>query len=148
MPRTALYLSSLALLLQASAALAQERLPVPDPRPEVETVGTGERRVAPDRATALLMVQSKAPTAAGAASENARVVQAVRDTLHQLGLTVATGSYNVGTDYGRDPRRATNLRAPSATWRARCFACNSPTSIRSDVRSTPVWRAAPRAFRV
>ena len=110
MRRTTLYVSSLALLLQASAALAQERLPIPDPRPEVETVGTGERRVAPDRATTLLMVQSKALTAATAASENARVVQAVRDTLRQLGLTVATGSYNVGTDY--EPRPTTRNDPP------------------------------------
>jgi uncharacterized protein YggE len=94
------YLSLCAsLLLVARVGSAQDQ-PVPfDPRPHVETVGTGERRIPPDRATVLLFVQSKALTAAEAAAENARAVTAVRDTLRQLGFNVTTASYNVSPDY-------------------------------------------------
>lgn len=69
--------------------------------PQIETVGTGERRVAPDRATIHLIVSTKAASAASAAALNARAIQAVRDTLKQLGLdsAVTTASYNVGPDY-------------------------------------------------
>lgn len=91
------------LLLVARVGSAQDR-PVPfDPRPDVETVGSGERRIPPDRATVLLLVQSKAPFAAGAAAENARAVTAVRDTLRQLGFNVTTASYNVSPDYEQRP---------------------------------------------
>ena len=69
--------------------------------PHIETVGSGERRVAPDRATVMLIVESRAPSAAVAASNNARAVAAVRDTLRRLGLegVTTTASYNVGPDY-------------------------------------------------
>lgn len=69
--------------------------------PQIETVGTGEQRVAPDRATIHLIVSTKAASAANAAVANARAIQAVRDTLKRLGLdsTVTTASYNVGPDY-------------------------------------------------
>ena len=98
--RIAACLLSLALLARASAA--QERAPVDAP-PDVETVGTGERRIAPDRATVLLQVESKAPAASAAAAQNTRTVQAVRDTLRRLGLdsAVTTASYNVGPDFER-----------------------------------------------
>ena len=69
--------------------------------PTVETVGTGERRVPPDRATVMLFIETRAPAAAMAASANARVVAAVRDTLARLELdsTTTTASYHVGPDY-------------------------------------------------
>jgi uncharacterized protein YggE len=68
---------------------------------EIETVGSAERRVAPDKATVMLYIESKAPSAAAAASANARAVAAVRDTLRKLGLDSAatTASYNVGPNY-------------------------------------------------
>jgi uncharacterized protein YggE len=101
---------SLALV---APALAQERAGPGDP-PEIETVGTGERRVAPDRATVHLLIETRNPAAATAATLNARAVQAVRDTLRRLGLDSATttASYNVGPDYehprpaDEGPRRA------------------------------------------
>lgn len=70
-------------------------------QPQLETVGTGERRVSPDRATIHLIVTTKAMAAAAAASANARVMEAVRDTLRKIGFdsAVATASYNVGPDY-------------------------------------------------
>ena len=79
----------------AQATSAAEALP------EVETVGSGERRVAPDRATVTLFIESKAASAATAATNNARAVAAVRDTLRKLGLDsgASTASYNVGPDF-------------------------------------------------
>lgn len=68
---------------------------------EVETVGSGERRVPPDRATVTLYIESKAASASTAAANNARAVAAVRDTLRKLGLDSAatSASYNVGPDF-------------------------------------------------
>ena len=69
--------------------------------PDIETVGSGERRIPPDRATVMLLVESKSGGAAIAAAANAKTVAAVRDTLRKLGLDSATStaSYNVGPDY-------------------------------------------------
>jgi uncharacterized protein len=80
---------------------------VKDQVPDVETVGTAQRRVAPDRATVMLFVESRAQTAAGAASANAKAVQAVLDTLRvaRLDSGAATASYNVGPHYQPGPGR-------------------------------------------
>jgi uncharacterized protein len=94
--------AALMLAVAGKSAIAQERvIAVADPGPDVETVGTGERRVAPDRATVNLLIESKAVEASAAAAENARAVKAVRDTLRRLGLDSAAtaASYNVGPDY-------------------------------------------------
>lgn len=73
--------------------------------PEIETVGTAERRVAPDKATVMVYVETKAPTASAAAAANSRAVAAVRDTLRKLGLDSAatTATFNVGPNYEQDP---------------------------------------------
>jgi uncharacterized protein len=93
-----------AFALVPRVSMSQDRPAVADQSPDVETVGSGERRVAPDRATVLLYVETRNPSAAAAASGNSRSVAAVRDTLRRLGLdsAVTTSSYNVGADY--DPR--------------------------------------------
>ena len=90
-------------LLAASPLAAQDR-PVSSP-PDIETVGVGERRVVPDRASVMLFVQTKAPAAAAAAAANARAVAAVSDTLRRIGIdsAVTTASYNVGPDYDVAP---------------------------------------------
>lgn len=92
-------LALVALLFVAPTLAAQER--TTEASPDVETVGMGERRVAPDRATVMIQVVSRAPSAGAAAVQNARQVDAVRDTLRKLGLESATtnASYNVGPDY-------------------------------------------------
>src|SRR5687768_3793532 len=74
--------------------------------PDIETVGSGERRIPPDRATVMLLVESKAAGAATAAASNAKTVAAVRDTLRRLGLDSAstTASYNVGPDFEHGDR--------------------------------------------
>jgi uncharacterized protein YggE len=53
----------------------------------------------------MLFVESKAPTAAAAAAQNARDVQRVRDTLRLAGVDtgVTTASYHVGPHYEHDP---------------------------------------------
>ena len=111
MTRTTTGIAFALLLACGASARAQERA---DTSPDVETVGMGERRVVPDRATVMLFVESKHSAAATAASINARAVTAVRDTLARLGLenAVTTSSYNVGPDYeiprpsDTGPRRA------------------------------------------
>ncbi|MBA3657442.1 MAG: SIMPL domain-containing protein [Gemmatimonadaceae bacterium] len=93
---------TLSLLFAASASIsANAQIAGAASLPQIETVGTGERRVAPDRATVHLIVSTKASAAADAATSNARAIQAVRDTLRRLGFdsAVTTASYNVGPDY-------------------------------------------------
>jgi len=97
----AAWLIPLALCARTAAA-QQDRSPsAADAAPDVETVGTGERRIAPDRATVLLQVETKAASAAAAAAQNGRTVQAVREALRRIGVdsAVTTASYNVGPDY-------------------------------------------------
>lgn len=66
--------------------------------PQIVTTGQGEVRVTPDRATIMIGVQTRASTAAEAASENARRQRAVIDTLEALGIPareISTLGYNV-----------------------------------------------------
>ena len=102
-----------AVAVASRSADAQERVvAVSDPEPSIETVGTGERRIAPDRASVHLLVENKAAVAAGAAAENARAVQAVRDTLRRFGVdsAVTTVSYNVGPNF--EPPRPMDREGP------------------------------------
>ena len=99
--------AAVAALFLASSALAQAPTSTDAP-PMVETVGTGERRVAPDRASVMLVIESRAPGANDAAAANARAVQAVRDTLARTGLdsAVSTAGYHVGINYEPEDRAA------------------------------------------
>ena len=54
--------------------------------PALLTSGQGEAKVAPDRASLLVNVQTRGVTAASAASENAQKTRAVLDALAKLGL--------------------------------------------------------------
>jgi uncharacterized protein YggE len=92
--------------LLAAPAAAQTSSAPSDP-PYIETVGTGQRRVAPDRANVHLIIETRAPTAAGAAAQNTRAVTAVVDTLRRAGLDsgVTTSSYHVGPNYEPSPER-------------------------------------------
>ena len=104
---------SRSLLVVALAVAPQTSLGAQDRTessgPEVETVGTGERRVAPDRAILHLQIETKAQTASAVAAANARVHQRVQDTLKAMGLenAVTTASYNVGPNWEQGPRNAT-----------------------------------------
>ncbi len=111
-------ISRILLLAAATLAASYSALKAQDvgrqPRaesPYVEAIGLGEARIAPDRATLTLVVQTKGATAASVAAENARVQRRVLDTLRTLGYTeneVSTLRYNVGPNYepaGREMRQ-------------------------------------------
>lgn len=66
--------------------------------PQIAVTGRGEVKVSPDRATIQISVQTRAPTAAAAAAENANKQQAVLAALRALGLgndQLSTINYNV-----------------------------------------------------
>jgi uncharacterized protein YggE len=66
--------------------------------PQIVVSGRGEVKVSPDRATIQISVQTRATTAAAAATENANKLQAVLTALRGLGLTndqLSTVNYNV-----------------------------------------------------
>jgi uncharacterized protein len=101
----------LALLFVASIAGAQQPVVTAPPVPQIHTTGRGEVRAAPDRASILFAVETRAATAAAAGSENARRQRAVLDTLRRLGLTddvLGTTGYQVTPEMsygeGRAPR--------------------------------------------
>ena len=102
--RHPLFAFGLVGLLFSSAPVAAQDRPT-EAVPEIETVGTGERRIPPDRSTVLIQVITRATSAGAAATQNARQVDAVRDTLRVLGLAsrVTNASYNVGPDYEPPP---------------------------------------------
>jgi uncharacterized protein len=66
--------------------------------PQIAVTGRGEVKVSPDRATIQVSVQTRAATAAAAASENATKQQSVLTALRALGLEsdqLSTINYNV-----------------------------------------------------
>lgn len=67
-------------------SIAAAQMPVAS---SIATSGTGEAKVTPDRAAVMVNVQTRAATAAAAASENARRTAAVLEALGKLGLPKA-----------------------------------------------------------
>ena len=66
--------------------------------PVLSTSGQGEAKVTPDRASVMVNIQSRASTAAAAASENTNRTRAVLDALAKLGLSrdqLSTEGYTV-----------------------------------------------------
>ena len=92
------FMVSLAASLAPLAGHAQDsRAPV-EPIPQIAVTGRGEIKVSPDRATIQVSVQTRATTAAAAATENATKQQSVLSALRALGLTndqLSTVNYNV-----------------------------------------------------
>lgn len=79
--------------------------------PSLMTSGTGEAKVAPDRVAVMVNVQTRAATAAAAASENARRTAAVLGALGKIGLPksqLSTEGYSVNPEMvygsGQAPR--------------------------------------------
>ena len=70
----------------ATPSFAVAQIPVMS---SISTSGTGEAKVAPDRAAVMVNVQTRAATAAAAAAENARRTAAVLEALGKLGLPKA-----------------------------------------------------------
>jgi uncharacterized protein YggE len=94
---------------------------------QIVTTGTGEIRVAPDRATVFVGVQSRAPTAASAAADNSRRQRAILDTLHALGLgsdQLSTINYNVSPEMQYNP----NNQPPKV------IGYSVTNTVRADVR--------------
>ncbi len=79
-----------------------------EPISQISVAAHGEIRVAPDRATIQISVQTRAVTAAAAASENALKQKAVFDALRALGLEsdqLSTVNYNVFPEQRYEPNK-------------------------------------------
>ena len=110
--------SHLSAALIGVALIATESLPaqvggssVPA---QIVTSGMGESRVAPDRATIFIGVQSRGATASIAAADNARRQRAILDTLRTLGFgadQLSTMNYNVSPEMQYNP----NNQPPKVT---------------------------------
>lgn len=90
--------------IAGSPLMAQQ--PV-QPPPQIVTSAHGEVRMAPDRATITIGVQSRATTAAAAAAENSRKQRAVIDAIRAKGVPaeqIGTSGFNVvpETRYDRE----------------------------------------------
>jgi uncharacterized protein YggE len=73
--------------------------------PALVTAGQGEAKIAPDRASLLVNVQTRGATAAAAAAENAQKSRAVLDALAKLGLPreqLGTEGYSVNPELRYD----------------------------------------------
>jgi uncharacterized protein YggE len=102
-----LKLSLLALPLFLAPLQAQQP-DTPAPIPSISVASRGEVKVTPDRASIQISVQTKAETAASAASENARKQKSVIDALKALGLgdkDISTSGYNVYPEQRYEPNR-------------------------------------------
>src|SRR5687767_9086845 len=76
--------------------------------PQIVVSGRGEVKVSPDRATIQISVQTRAATAAAAATENATKTQAVLAALRGLGLgndQLSTINYNINPEQRYEPNR-------------------------------------------
>jgi uncharacterized protein len=96
--------------LAAPAALGAQQPPtqlvLPPQSPQVVTTGRGESRIAPDRATVMVAVETRATTAAAAGAENARRTTATIAALRAAGLAadeISTMGYTVNPEYQYGP---------------------------------------------
>lgn len=103
-------LTAAGLLLAPLSGQSQDTRPAAEPIPQIAVSAHHEVKVSPDRATIHISVQTRAPTAAAAATQNAAKLQSVLSALRALGLTndqLSTINYNVHPDYvhreGREP---------------------------------------------
>ena len=79
------------------------------PIPQIIVVGRGEVKVTPDRATIQISVQSRAPTAAAAATDNAKKQSAVINAIKALGLKdeqISTSNYSVIPEHRYPPNES------------------------------------------
>jgi uncharacterized protein YggE len=79
-----------------------------EPIPEIAVGAHGETKVPPDRATIQISVQTRATTAAAAASENATKQSAVITAIRALGIgadQISTTGYNVYPEQRYEPNR-------------------------------------------
>lgn len=99
---------SLAIVCASGASAQDVNRPMV---PQIVTTASGEVRVAPDRATIQIGVQSRAATAAAAATQNATRQRAIIDAINARGVPaeqIATSNFNVipETRYDREGQAA------------------------------------------
>src|SRR5256885_4105542 len=104
-------LSVIALGVSAASGHAQVLMPARS-GPEIVTSASGEAQLVPDRAAVYIGVQTRAPTAAAAARDNAQRQRAVIDAIVALGISheqVSTENYSVAPDarYDQGTQRTT-----------------------------------------
>lgn len=102
------YLAVLAVLVKPLSAQQQAISPPFEPFPQVVVGARGEVHLSPDRATIQISVQTRAATAAVAASENATKQKAVFDAIRALGLDsdqLSTINYNVYPEQRYEPNK-------------------------------------------
>jgi len=107
MNRTALSAVLLAAVAMSAGAQSQPPQFAPLP-PQIVATGHGESKVASDRATIMIAVETRARTAAEAGQANARKLKAVQDTLIRLGVQrdqIATVHYSVSPDWRYEERK-------------------------------------------
>ena len=95
---------AVASVLAAGCATAQTQTPTRDITATIVAGGEGRREVAPDKATIILGVQTRARTSAAAASTNADRMTAIRAALIRLGIPerdIATANYSLHFEHGR-----------------------------------------------
>lgn len=98
-------------VLALAAALTACSLPAQsstqrDLTPVISASGEGRREMAPDKATIVLGVETRARTPAAAASANADRMTAIRAALVRAGVAerdIATARYSLGLQFGRTP---------------------------------------------
>jgi uncharacterized protein len=95
--------------VMASTAVAQS---APTPPPQILASGSGEVQLAPDRATVMLGVQSRATTVSQATSDNSRRSRAIIDTLRAIGLAsdqLTTVNFSVSPEMQYPPNQSPKL---------------------------------------
>ena len=99
-------LSALALPTAAQIPVPHAPIGVADTA-VVETSARREVHIAPDRATIVLAVETRAPSAAAAAQTNARTQRMVLDTLRAIGIApsqISTAGFTVQPNYEPNPK--------------------------------------------
>lgn len=100
-------LPAIAAVLTACSLPAQTQTSIPREITSIITAsGEGRREMAPDKATIVLGVETRARTPAAAASANADRMTAIRAALTRAGVAerdIATARYSLGLEFGRTP---------------------------------------------
>ena len=99
--------------LVSISADAQVATPTPAPQPPfIAASAVGEARIVPDRAMLTVAVESQAPTAAKAGTDNAARQTRVIDAVKAVGVAAAqirTSGYNVFPEYAQGDGRAPRI---------------------------------------
>ena len=106
------------LMCVISAPVAAQQSATLTPIPQISIGSTGEVKVTPDRATINISVQTRAATAAAAATQNATRQKAVIDALRALGLKadqISTTGYNVMPEQRYEPNKEPEIIAYNVT---------------------------------